>query len=404
MKIRTITKYLDNYLKSLRQMVFLSGPRQSGKTTLATHYVDENGGGVYFNWDVITDQKKMAKDPYFFEKENRTTNNIVVFDEIHKYSRWKNYLKGAYDKYKDDFLFIIAGSGRLDLFKKGGDSLLGRYISLPLFPFTLSELSERFVDFTEFKKYLVEGPPAFSSSTSDYESLFELGGFPAPLLRGDKSYYNIWAQERKTLLIREDIRDATNIRDISLLEILSHLLVERIGNPLSINSLREDVGVAFETVRDWIDVLAQFYYIFQVRPFTGSLKRTLRKETKVYLFDWAEIDDVSVRFENFVATHLLKAVKTWKSLGAGDLHLYYIRDKEKNEVDFVIAEKTKPLCLIEAKTTDDECSKSLLSYQERLKVPVAVQILHKRGVEKRQKKNGYIQWIVSADKWLASLP
>jgi predicted AAA+ superfamily ATPase len=404
MRERTIKRYLDKYLKEMREMVFISGPRQVGKTVLATSYGKEQGGCVYFNWDVVTDQKKLAKNPYFFEEENRTPFNIVVFDEIHKYARWKNYLKGAYDKYKDDFLFIVTGSGRLDLFKKGGDSLLGRYFSLPLFPFTLSELSLRFPAFGEFKRYLQEGPPSVSINTDEYEALFEFGGFPQPLLKGERSFYNIWQQERKTLLLREDIRDATNIREISLLEMLSHIIVEKISSPLSINALRQDIGVAFETARDWVNLLSQFYYLFQIRPFTGSLKRTLRKETKAYLFDWAEISSLPVRFENFVASHLLKAVKTWKSIGEGNLKLHYIRDKEKREVDFLIAENLKPVCLIEAKIGEENISKDLLFYQEKLKVPVAIQLLNKSGVEKRMKINGRLQWIVSANKWLNCLP
>ncbi len=385
-------------------MLFISGPRQVGKTTVAQEYLAANKGGIYFNWDIITDQKKFTKNPYFFEDENRTLNNIVVLDEIHKYSRWKNYLKGAYDKYKNEFLFIVVGSGRLDLFKKGGDSLLGRYVSLPLFQFSLAELSGYFTNFEQFKKYIIEDEPAHSVSRSDYEMLFELSGFPEPLLNGNKSYYNIWQQERKTLLIRKDIRDATNIRDISLLEILSHLIPERIGSPLSINALREDMGVAFETIRDWIDILAQFYYLFKIQPFAGSLARTLKKETKVYLFDWSEIDNISLRFENFMAAHLLKAVKTWKSIGEGNINLYYIRDKEKREVDFIITEKMKPICLIEAKISEEDCSQNLLYYQEKLNVPVAIQVLHKSGVLKKMKKNNKIQWIISADKYLLTLP
>lgn len=402
MKERTIKLYIDIYLKSYRKMVFLSGPRQVGKTTLATGYAKENGGGVYFNWDILTDQKKFAQKPYFFEEENRTPNNIVIFDEIHKYSKWKNYLKGAYDKYKEDFLFIVTGSGRLDLFKKGGDSLLGRYIPVPLFPFTLGELTGRFPRFEEFKAGLSEGIAGGPAKT-EYDALFEFGGFPDPLLRADKSYYNIWQQERRELLIKKDIRDATNIREISLLEMLGHLITERIGSPLSINALREDVGVAFETARDWIRILGQFYYLFQLKPFTGSLKTALKKETKAYLFDWAELSNPSIRFENLVASHLLKAVKTWKSIGDGDLHLYYIRDKEKREVDFLITEKMKPVCLIEAKASDEELSGSLLYFQEKLNIPTSVQLLHKSGVEKKLRKNGRLQWIVSADKWLLNL-
>ncbi|MBM4387188.1 MAG: ATP-binding protein [Deltaproteobacteria bacterium] len=270
MKERTPPKYIDDLLRSWRKMIFISGPRQVGKTTLAKAYGEASGGAVYFNWDIITDQKKLARNPYFFEEENRTPNNIVILDEIHKFAKWKNYLKGAYDKYGDEFLFIVTGSGRLDLFKKGGDSLMGRYIPVQLFPFTLSELAGRYVAFGDFRDFLTHGAPEIHASSEDYKALLELGGFPEPFIRGEKTSYNIWHQERKSLLIRADIRDATNIREISLLEMLSHLVVGRIGSPLSINSLREDLGVAFETARDWIEILSRFYYLFQIAPYSGE--------------------------------------------------------------------------------------------------------------------------------------
>lgn len=404
MKTRTITRYLDNMLKSHRKMVFLSGPRQVGKTTIAESYLAENGGGVYFNWDIVTDQKRLAKNPYFFEEEMRTPHNLVVLDEIHKYSRWKNYLKGAYDKYKNDYLFIVTGSGRLDLFKKGGDSLMGRYISLPIFPFTANELVNVFPTYGDFRDCLAHDMPSPKFSRSDYDALLEFSGFPDPLLKGDHAYYNVWRQERREVLIRKDIRDASNIREISQLEILSHLIAERIGSPLSINALREDVGVAFETARDWVELLSNFYYLFLLKPFTGSLKTAIRKERKTYLFDWTEVEDESAKFENFVALHLLKAVKTWRSVGEGDLHLYYVRDKEKREVDFIIVDGKKPACLIEAKMSEEDVSTNLIYMQERLNVPFAVQILHKSGIEKKMRKNDKIQWVISADRCLAALP
>lgn len=383
-------------------MVFVSGPRQVGKSTMVESYLGSHGDGVRFNWDVLTDQKKFAKNPYFFEEENTTLHNLVWFDEIHKYGRWKNYLKGCFDKYKNDFLFIVTGSGRLDLFKKGGDSLLGRYLTLPLFPFTLAEMERQFTPYIEWKKNLShDGDRSFSRK--NYETLFNLSGFPDPLFKGEKAYYNLWQQERKTLLIRQDIRDATAIRDLSQLELLSHLLVNRVGSPLSINALREDLGVAFETVRDWIQVLSQFYYLFQIHPQAGSLHRTFRKETKAYLFDWVEIEDPALRFENMVAAHLLKALKTWKSLGEGNLELRYVRDKEKREVDFIVLEQQKPICLVEAKFNDENLSGSLLYYQEKLKVPYAIQLVHKPGIKKKMKKNGKIQWVISADQWLMGL-
>lgn len=404
MKRRTLLNHFDRIVTTYGKMLFLSGPRQVGKTTLAKMYGKANGGSIYFNWDILTDRKKFQRTPYFFEDEDTAKSNIVIFDEIHKHSKWKNYLKGVFDKHHDDFRFIVTGSGRLDLFQKGGDSLLGRYLPLPLFPFTLSELEERYVSLAEFQKTLTEGPASSRGDRVHYDALFTFGGFPEPLLRGEMAALQLWQQEHRTRLIREDIRDASRIRDLSLLETLTHLLEQRVGAPLSFNSLREDISVSFETVRDWIGILGQFYYLFQILPFTGSIKRSIRKETKAYLFDWAEVDDPALRFENFIAASLLKSVKTWRALGEGDTDLLYLRDKEKREVDFVLTLKKKPFCLIEAKYSDETLSPHLLYYQEKLSIPAVVQVVHKPGILKKTQKNGLIQWVISADRWLTCLP
>jgi predicted AAA+ superfamily ATPase len=162
--------------------------------------------------------------------------------------------------------------------------------------------------------------------------------------------------------------------------------------------------VAFETVRDWLSLLEQFYYLFRLSPFTGRLSRTLRKEQKAYLFDWVEIEEEGLRFENLVALHLLKAVRLWKAMGEGETGLYYLRDKEKREVDFVLTEKDQPFCLIECKKTDEALSPSLVHFQKKLGAPTAVQILHKTGVSKKMRSNGLTRWIISADQWLTLLP
>ena len=387
-------------------MAFVSGPRQVGKTTLAKRYQEQFEQSLYLNWDYIPHQKKILSDPLFFEKENRDPKKpfLLVFDEIHKYARWKNYLKGAYDQYKGEFRFLVTGSGRLELFIKGGDSLLGRYFSVPLFPLSMGELGGRLMTLKEFNKTLKDPPSSSKEDRERYEALFKFSGFPEPFSRGTTTFYNRWFSERKTLLLREDIRDASAIREISLLEHLAHLIPERIGNPLSVNALKEDIGVAFETVRDWLLLLEQFFYLFRLTPFTGRLARTLRKESKVYLFDWVEVEQESPRFENLVALHLLKAVRLWKAMGEVNIGLNYIRDKEKREVDFVLSEKGNPFCLIECKTSEENLSPGILRFQRKLKIPVAIQLLHKTGICKKMQTEGLIQWVISADRWLAMLP
>ncbi len=402
---RLLSPYLEGVLAH-GKMAFLSGPRQVGKTTLARQLQKTFSQSLYFNWDIITDQKRLLKNPYFFEEADREARApfLVVLDEIHKYARWKNYLKGAYDGYQKDFRFLVTGSGRLDLFKKGGDSLMGRYMAAPLFPLSVGELSGRLPSWAQFKASLQDPPPTSPGVALAYESLFRFSGFPEPFVKADTRFYNAWFQERKSLLVREDIRSAADIREISLMETLSHLVPDKVGAPLSINSLKQDVGVAFETVRDWLLLLEQFFYMVRIAPFTGSLARTLRKESKAYLYDWVEVPQESFRFENMVALHLHKAVQTWRAMGEGDIGLHYVRDKEKREVDFLLTEKNRPICLIECKLSDTALSPALTYYQDKLRVPTAVQLVHAGGLCRKTSRAGAVQWVISADRWLDMLP
>ena len=388
------------------KMAFVSGPRQVGKTTLAQHYRRRFSQSLYLNWDILSHQKKILTDPAFLEKQNREPGVpfLVVFDEIHKRTHWKNYLKGIYDQHREEFQFLVTGNGRLDLFRKGGDSLLGRHFSVQLLPLTLGELGGAFVSFANFKRGLNK-PPADSPERRDaYQQLFRFGGFPEPFSRGRADFYNLWFAERKKLLVREDIRDANAIRNISQLEHATHLIPGRVGNPFSINGLREEVGVAFETARDWIALLEQFFYLFRVTPFSTPIARALRKTAKFYLFDWVEIEEDGIRFENLAAMHLLKAARSWQERGDKTLSLNFIRDKEKREVDFVLSDRGKPLCLVECKTSDEALSPNLVHFQRKLKAPVAIQLLHKSGVCQKRRTQGMTQWVVSADRWLALLP
>lgn len=402
---RTLLGELPALLERWGKMVFLSGSRQVGKTTLARELL-RRGGGVYFNWDLITDRKRLARDPYFFEKEPRGRGGLplLVFDEIHKYARWKSYLKGVYDGFHEQYRILVTGSGRLDLYRKGAESLLGRYVGIPLFPLTLGEILGQRPRWKKFSRTLAAPLAVFAAGRGILERLHRFGGFPEPYLRGEPEFYRVWSTSRTELLVREDIRDATNIRHISLVEKLAHLIEPRVGSPLSVNSLREDLEVAFETVREWLEVLANFYYIFRVPPYAATLARTLRKEAKTYLYDWAAVEAEGPRFENLVALHLLKAVRTWSALGEVSADLYYVRDKEKREVDFLIVANRRPTLLVECKLSETVISPHLLYFQERLDVPVAVQLVFEAGHDRELRHHKRIQRIVSADRWLGRLP
>lgn len=393
-------------LKTWGKMALVSGPRQVGKTTLAEQVRTQFPQGLYFNWDILTDQRRLARDPYFFDKEPRKTGEpfLLILDEIHKYARWKSYLKGVFDGFHKEYSVLVTGSGRLDLYSRGGDSLVGRTINLPLFPLSVGELTGRRPLWKDFKANPLEAGGEKPESRKIFEQLLRFSGFPDPYLRGEEEYYRIWSSEWNRRVIREDIRDTTGLRNISLLEMLVQLLPPRIGSPLSVNALREDLNVAFETVRDWLDVLSRFYYLFRISTYTRKLSRSLKKEAKIYFYDWCLVENPADRFENLVALHLLKAVRTWAALGEAKTALYYLRDKEKREVDFVVVENERPVLLVECKMAERDLSPQLLHYQERLNVPCAIQLIQEGGYRKDFRLNRKEQCVVSADRWLALLP
>ena len=393
-------------LSRTKPMIFLSGPRQAGKTTFAQQVAkDEFSHHTYFNWDLITDKKKLIENSAFFEEIERkdASTPLVVFDEIHKYRKWKNYLKGIYDRFHDRYRFLVLGSGRLNVFQKGGDSLAGRYFQFSLWPFTLAELAHRRLSFKEFAKeplHFLEPDP---NTEKIWDGLFHLSGFPEPYLAGEETIYRRWSRTYHHQLIREDIRNMTEIKNIDEVEVLFSLLPSRVGSPLSVASLSRDLQVSFNTVQKWIKTFESFYLVFLIRPWAKRISRAITKERKLYLFDYAHATSPAVRFENMVAVELLRAVSGWNDLGLGDFDLRYLRNKEKEEVDFLITQEDQPFLLIEAKASEDQVSKNLLKFQSVLKVP-AIQLVNRPGISKRVSNQQQQILIASATRWLPLLP
>lgn len=362
-------------------MGFVCGPRQVGKTTLVKHLLSKNGEAAgYFNWDIESHRRALIKNPedFWHGLSLSTPHPRIALDEIHKYPRWKRFLKGLYDAHREKLEILVTGSGRLDVYQRGGDSLFGRYALHHLHPFTLGEfLTSAAPPITSVESLWNQA--LHRSYTPQQEegvlALERFSGFPEPLFAGSEQRLFKWRKAHRDLIIREDLRDLTRIRDIGLIEHLVMLLPERVGSPLSLNALREDLNVAFGTVRTWIEALSRLYYLFQIRPYSGKLARTLHKETKVYLFDFTEIEDRGARFENMVALHLSKLCDWWTDSGFGDYELWYVRDKEKREVDFLITERRRPMLLVEAKLSGDDISPSLSYFYERLRPRFAMQLV-----------------------------
>ncbi len=400
---KTISIYKS--IVDLKSMVFLVGPRQSGKTTLSKKIQSLFANSVYFNWDIIKDKKKVINDPAFFEKVQRNDNSkpLIVYDELHKYSEWKNYLKGIYDEFYDDYKILVTGSGRLDLFQKGKDSLAGRYLLLHLFPFTLNELTKK-------KRNKIAGLDVKScllvnKKSDDFQiwnQLFQTGGFPEPFTKGTETFFNQWTNLYMNQIISEDIRSFADIKYIDKLELLYSLLPDRIGSPLSINSLAKDLQVAFDTVKKWLLLFNQAYLTFHISSWSHKISRSILKEKKIYLFNYPEIEDKSSRFENMVALELYRLVTIWNDLGYGKYGLFYIRDKDKKEVDFLITYKNKPVLLVEVKLSETKVIKTLKNFQLKLKIP-AIQLVNEPNVFISMKNDRFPYIIISAHDWLSSL-
>ena len=309
-------------------------------------------GGRYFNWDYDEDRRSLLKERWTGDTP------LLIFDELHKYPRWKSWIKGLYDTRTDRRSFLVTGSARLDVYKKGGDSLLGRYHYWRLHPFSLDE-------------FPVDIPPETA-----LERFLNIGGFPEVFISGDEREARRWRRERLDRVIREDIRDLESIRNITQMELMTSLLRERVGGPAVASNLAEDIQVSPKTAQSWLVALERMYVVFRVMPFTKNLSRAILKTPKFYFFDTGDVlGDKGARFENMVATALLKRLHFYEDRDGFRYELRYIRDKEGREVDFVILKDGAVLELVEAKYADTEPSRSLRYYTERLHPVRSTQIV-----------------------------
>jgi predicted AAA+ superfamily ATPase len=383
---RTLEKLLDRNHFPHTKIAFVVGPRQVGKTTLARSLLAKRASeDLYRSWDDLQWRREFAREPYAFIDAYRAKGTagkpLAVLDEIHKYPRWKSYVKGLWDTRKERIDLMVTGSGRLDVYQRGGDSLLGRYHQYRLHPLSLREVVdptgsslEEDPEATMTTLSRLAGPPP-ARAREGLRTLLRWGGFPEPFLEANERRHRQWLRERRVLIVREDLRDLTRIRMLSHVEELIELLVLGAGGVLSYNALHEDLQVAVESVRQWTDHLQRLFFLYLVRPFAGNIARSLRKEPKLYLWDWSEIADEGARFENLVASHLLKWCHFTQDWGLPPLDLRYVRDREKREVDFLLTLNKKPWALIEAKLSDTSPAPSMGYFAERLRVPHRIQVV-----------------------------
>lgn len=389
-----------------KSMIFLAGPRQVGKTTLAQIISRSFKNNLYFSWDIAQHRTRLIENPTFFEAVERKDSStpLIVFDEIHKYKDWKNYLKGIYDQFHDRYQFLISGSGRLDIYQKGGDSLAGRYFLFHLWPFTIAELGKRNVKINEFLNDPLQISMRGKSELKKiWSQLSELSGFPEPYLSNRLTSYRRWSNNYSLQLIREDIRDLTGIKAVGDVETLYFLLPSKVGSPLSVPSLAGDLQVAYNSVRSWLSAFERFFLVFSISPWTRKIARAIQKERKVYLWDAPLIKEPAARFENMVAMELWRAVTGWNDMGYGRFSLHFIKNKEQQEVDFLITNEREPFLLIEAKLSDIQPSAELKKFQLALNIP-AVQLTNEGDGYRILSNRDQSILIAPAYQWLSRLP
>ncbi len=313
-----------------RKMVFVAGPRQVGKTTLAMSIPGAADG--YLNWDVAEHRERILR-------RELPSSPLWVFDEIHKYRSWRNYLKGLYDGRRDGQRILVTGSARLDLYRYSGDSLQGRYHMLRLHPLSVAELGLH--------------------SEGDLRRLLTLGGFPEPFFGGSEVEARRWSREYRNLLIREELSSLERVHDLGNLELLVLRLPDLVGSPLSVNALREDLQLSHKTVESWVGILERLYAVFRLSPLGAPGIRAVKKARKHYHLDWSLVRDPAARFENLVAVHLLKWVHFRQDTEGLDLELRYFRDVEGREVDFVVVDRRTPVMMVECKLADTPVDRNL---------------------------------------------
>jgi len=413
---RAIDQYAFDETLTGRHMVFLAGPRQVGKTRLARHWLAKKDcSSLYFNWDDIATRQAYLKDNRFFESPARSLevhDPWIVFDEIHKRQRWRDVLKGVYDLFGEEFRFLVTGSARLDLFRRSGDSLVGRYNLFHMMPLSLGEVAheQRVSCFLEEETHEavcrafereVAGRlgPEWVEACAD---LHRYGPFPEPLLKQNDRFCRKWHQDYITLIVREDLRDISRVVELDKVEDLLLLMPSRIMSPLSMPGLARDLEVAHTTVKSWLEQLKRLYILFSVSPWNKKVSRALKKEKKWYFLDWYYAPDGPARLENMAATYLHRACLAMTDMGYGDYRLHYIRTLDKKEIDFLVVRDHRPLMAVEVKASDTAPSKPLMERHRWSIAPptLGIQLIDQRGVLKKYEEN---MWIVSIERFLRLL-
>lgn len=372
-------RYLDDRvsLDLKKKMVFLTGPRQVGKTTLS-HALMAQSGGQYLNYDVADDQRLIVQQRW------SPRAPLLVLDELHKMPNWKAWLKGVYDGKPASQQLLVTGSARLDTFRQSGESLAGRFFGLRLHPFSVREWCEQ----------------SGAAPAQALTHLLERGGFPEPCLAATHEEAERWRHQYFDGLVRNDVLEFSRITEVNAIKLFAQMLRSRVGSPLSLASMARDLALSPVTLKKYLDILEALYIVFIVRPWHGNIARAVLQAPKVYFFDTGLVQgDEGVRFENLVATALLKHTQWQMDVQGKEVDLHYIRTKDDAEVDFALSEGGQLTHLIECKMQDDKPHRALRRFADEFPATQAIQVIrdlrHSFAIGRLQMQR--------ADEWLNAL-
>lgn len=379
MKERYLTPVLPDLCFSWKKIAFVSGPRQCGKTTLARMLLKQRKHGVYANWDEPDFRKAWGCNPRsIIPKAEGDEIPLLVLDEIHKHYRWKRHLKGVYDTLETPCDILVTGSARLNVYRRHSDSLLGRHFNFRLHPFSIREMEnhESIAPDELIEAIFSKSLRRKKARQEHLDALMEHGPFPEPLFGGNQAMTKRWRRVREQMVIREDLRDFSKLPELDRVELMAAILPDRVGSLFSIAAMREDLECGFHTVKRWMKYLNELYYLFEIKPYGKKIPRTLKREGKVYLWDFGAVKDKAARFENLVACHLLKACHFWTDTGLGEFELFFLRNKEKQEIDFLIVRNGTPWLPVEVKMGETDPSPSWRKFAPFLPCKHCLQVVY----------------------------
>ena len=348
-----LKRYLEGDIRAFleKKIVLVSGPRQVGKTFLTKNALDKDY--QYLNFDDEDDRTIIRQKIWSREKA------LIIFDELHKMDGWKTWLKSVYDKEGVSPKLIVTGSARMDVFKRGGDSLAGRHVQMQLFPLSLAELKANGI-----------------SAEDALNRLINLGGFPEPFLENDLRLSRVWRKNHLDRVIREDLLDLEKVHQLKKIEILIQLLSERVGSTISFASLARDLETSSHTIKHWLQILEDLFVVFKVSPMSKDISKSIIKASKYYFYDIGRVrSGEGDKLENLVALHLLKRNKFLEDAHGESRTLGFIRDKLKREVDFVTLRDGTAEFLIEVKNSDHNLSPPLKHFTDIVKPENSIQLV-----------------------------